>query len=488
VFETAYAQFRFAASLFLSQPFHIPSLQRLVDALVATRREFGALTADTAEFVSGPELDEPTRQELQLRRFRAQARIGAKETRYYAALFTESHLNPRQLTWEEILDLPLFTKGDLHKQLPDLVRRNQNLTVQMMTTGTTGRYTGMVFTSRELEVFALLSALSLLISNTVSEQDIVQVSTSARALLGNSTFMGACQRIGALVYQTGIIAPPLSLEMLVQNHTFPAKAPRPSVLMTYPSYLGMLLQSAQREGYAPEQFGLKRIILGGEIVTAGIKRRWQNWFGELEIGEGYGISETWPFGATRCEQGRLHFDPTQGLMEVTDPDTGRPAEPGEVGALVLTPFVPYRESVVLLRYNTQDLVQVLDSLCTCSLQHMPATSHLLGKYALSVRHKAGWVCPRHILEAIEGIDGLPLPARCGFWVEGNGVAVEVVVPQPTQVLRSQIGDSLEANGVPVHALHLVTDAAELRYPLPWRGDLREASFSPEFGRVEGRQQ
>jgi phenylacetate-CoA ligase len=487
MFETGYAQLRFAASLLLGRPFHIPSLQHLVDALVAIRCEFGTLTADTPEFVWGPELDEATRQELQLRRFRAQARIGARETRYYAAFFTESHLNPGQLTWEEIFALPLLSKGILQRQLPSLVRRNQNLTVQTMTTGTAGKHTGMVFSSREFEVFALLAAISLVISNTVSERDIVQVSTSSRALLGNSTFMGACQRLGALVYQTGIIAPPQALEMLAQNHAYPAKVPRPSVLMTYPSYLGMLLQSAQLQRCSPDQFGLKRIILGGEIVTAGIRERCRNWFEEAEISEGYGISETWPFGANLCEQGHLHFEPSQGLMEVINPDTGRPAEPGEIGTLVLTPFSPYRESVVLLRYDTQDLVQVLDHACTCSLQHLPATSHLLGKQRLSVRHRDGWICPRQVLEAIEGIDGLPLPTRCGYWAEGYGVAVEVMVPQVTQPLRSQIGDSLEANGVSLCALHLVTDAAELRHPLPWRGDLYEASFSTGVGQAEGRQ-
>jgi acyl-CoA synthetase (AMP-forming)/AMP-acid ligase II len=228
----------------------------------------------------------------------------------------------------------------------------------------------------------------------------------------------------------------------------------------------------------PEQFGLKRIILGGEMVTQGIRRRCRDWFVGVEINEGYGISEIWPFGGTLCEQGHLHFEPSQGLMEVIDPVTGLPAKPGEVGTLVLTPFAPYRESVVLLRYDTQDLVQVLDKNCTCSLKHLPATTHLLGKRRLCVRHKDGWTCPRHVLEAIEGIDELPLPARCGYWAEGNGVAVEIALPEGAQTMRSQIGGALEVNGVPVHSLHLVTNAAELQHPLPWRGDLREASFSP----------
>jgi len=57
-------------------------------------------------------------------------------------------------------------------------------------------------------------------------------------------------------------------------------------------------------------------------------------------------------------------------------------------------------------------------------------------------------------------------ARCGFWA----------VPAPTGRLRHKIGARLEAQGVPLRQLILVEDRAHLRGPLPWRGDLREASF------------
>jgi acyl-CoA synthetase (AMP-forming)/AMP-acid ligase II len=226
-------------------------------------------------------------------------------------------------------------------------------------------------------------------------------------------------------------------------------------------------------GYSTADFGLEQSSLGGEIVTEGIKRRCQALFGPVAFSEGYGITETWPFGGTLCEQSHLHFEPAHGLLEVIDPETGRTAAPGEVGTLVLTPFAPFRDSVVLLRYDTQDLVRQLAEPPTCSQRHLPGTSNLLGKKRLAVRHAASWTTPRDILEAIESIDALPLPARCGFWLEGKGVAVEVVAPH---ILRASIGDALEARQVPLQALHLVDDLRELKRPLPWRGDLHESSF------------
>ena len=72
MFETAFAQIRYAASVLFAIPFDLHSLDKLVDGVLDTQREFGAIGADGAEFLGGPELDEESRREIQLRRFRAQ--------------------------------------------------------------------------------------------------------------------------------------------------------------------------------------------------------------------------------------------------------------------------------------------------------------------------------------------------------------------------------------------------------------------------------
>ena len=81
--DTLYAQLRLAASLMFGLPFSVRSLERTVDALLDTRREFGHIGSEASDLLGGPELDQRTRHELQLRRFRAQAIRGARETTYY---------------------------------------------------------------------------------------------------------------------------------------------------------------------------------------------------------------------------------------------------------------------------------------------------------------------------------------------------------------------------------------------------------------------
>lgn len=77
-----------------------------------------------------------------------------------------------------------------------------------------------------------------------------------------------------------------------------------------------------------------------------------------------------------------------------------------------------------------------------------------------------------MLEALEDVDDVPLPARCGFWAEGNGVVVEVVVPGATAAARGAIGASLERWGVPVQALYLRDTRDALTRPYPLRCDSR----------------
>jgi phenylacetate-CoA ligase len=474
--ETIAAQLRYTASVVFGLPFSARSLDRLVDALLATHHEFGAVAPEGAELLGGPALDQETRHEMQLRRFRAQAVRAARETPYYRRLFEQLGLDLARLRYEDIPRIPLTPKEALRDDPDAFVCSTARPCFRTTTTGTTGRPTSVCFSQRELHTYIALGAINNLMNQLVTPEDIVLVSTSARATLGNTCFMGACARIGAQVSMGGLVEPEITLALLAEPRHLAGKKSRVSALSIYPSYLGELITNGLRLGYRPADFGVERIFTGGEIVTAGLKARCQQLFGAVQFVEGYGMTEPWPFGGTLCAEGHLHFEPAHGLLELLNPATGAPARAGELGTLVLTPFPPFRETTLLLRYDTQDAVRALDGPPTCALRHMPATSSLLGKLRLAVEHDGGWIFPRDVLEALESIDELPLPARCGFWAVPGGVAVELVAHDTPNVRRA-IEQSLRARGAPIKQLHLVGHQSQLRHPIPLRGDLRELSFS-----------
>jgi phenylacetate-CoA ligase len=476
MFETAFAQLRYAASVLFAIPFDLRALDQLVEGVLETQREFGMLGSDSAEFLGGPELDEESRREIQLRRFRTQAVRAVKEMEYYKQQFDHLGINPTNLNYEDILRIPTTPKEALRNDPDAFVRRSSHPAFRTTTTGTTGKPTSVYFTSREIQATSLLAAITFLQSGQIMPEDIVQISTSSRATLGNTCFSQACQRIGAVWYQTGLVDPAHALMLLAEEHHLPGKKPRASFLNTYASYLGELVEHGLSNGYRPQDFGLERISVGGEIVTAGLKNRCLKLFGPVEFIQGYAMTETWPFSGSRCAQGHLHFEPSQGLLEVLDPDTHEPAHPGQPGTIVATPFAPYREASVVLRYDTEDVVQPIAGPLTCNLKHWPATTDLQGKLRLSVRGADGWIYPRQIREALEAIEEVLLPARCGFWAVPGGVAVEVLVRGTNDALHRRIGESLEEQRVPVQELHLVEEPSQLQHPLPLRSDLREALF------------
>jgi phenylacetate-coenzyme A ligase PaaK-like adenylate-forming protein len=485
VFKTAAAQLRIAASVGLGLRFAPWSLEHLIDAIRDTRREFGAIDVeDGGGQLGGPVLDEETRREFHLRRFRTQARRAANETGYYARLFEGLGLEPERLRFEDIARLPTTQKEALRDDPGAFVRRTATPCFATTTTGTTNKPTSVYFSASEMRTYIALSAIANLSANRVDESDIVQLSTSSRATLGNTCFAGACARVGALVYLAGLIEPLRTLALLAEEHRVPGKKPKVSLMSTYASYLGELVECGLRHGYGPADFGLERIAVGGELVSEGLKERALKLFGPVEVHDDYGMTETWPCQGQSCSEGHLHFDPTSGLVEVVDPESGAPARPGRAGTLVVTPLPPYREVTVLLRYDTQDVARPVEGPLTCELRNLPATSPLLGKLRFAARHEGGWTFARDVLEALEGADGVPLPARYGFWAVRGGVAVEAVAPRGNEPrVRSAIEARLEERGVPLRELNLVGNRGELRRPVPLRCDLKEGTFGapPEGG-------
>jgi phenylacetate-coenzyme A ligase PaaK-like adenylate-forming protein len=483
MFETAVAQLRFAASLVFGLSIDPRSLERLVQALRATIDEFGTIGPEAQELLGGPTLDQADWREIQLRRFRQQAGRAARETGYYAELFGHLDLEPRRLQWDDLSRLPVTPKAALREMPAAFVRQTARPCLRAMSTGTTGRPTSVSFSERELRVIAALSAIGFLSSGHLRPEDVVQISTSSRGTLGNLGLAGACSHIGATVYLAGIIEPERALALLMERQPSPGKKPRASALNTYPSYLGELVERGLHLGYGPADFGLEQIFVGGEVVTDGLKHRARTLFGDVVISETYAMTETIPFGGTRCEAGHLHFEPIHGLVELLDVTTGAPAAPGQLGTLVVTPFPPFRETTVLLRYDTRDGARAVDGPLTCSRKDVPATGPIEGKLDFAVRHAGGWTTPRDVLEALEGCDVVPLPARCGLWAEDGGVAVEVAVPE-APAARQAIEHALESRAIPLRALRLVAAPDDLMHPLPLRCDLREAGFRPPAVRLQ----
>jgi phenylacetate-coenzyme A ligase PaaK-like adenylate-forming protein len=467
---TAVAQLRLAASMALGLPLAPWALDWLLRAALATQHEFGASGSDRQPLLSPPRVDEAIQRDVQHRRFRAQAKRAARHTAYYQRLFSELDVDWSRLDDQTIACIPLTPKTALRDDPGAFVCSDARPVLYAGTSGTTGRPIGVAFSERELAGLTALMALGFSLNNQLRVDDVVYLCASGQGI-GALTLIGACARIGALCIPAGLPPAEMTLARLAQPVHVSHKKRRPTVLQADGSYVGLLVEEGLRLGYGPRDFGIERVITGGEIVTAGLRRRLAALFGEVCVIETYGMTETFGAGGQLCSQGHVHFQPAYALVEVVDlidPQTRVAA--ASPGSLVVTPLPPFRETTLLVRYDTEDLVQALPDPPSCELRGLFAVSHLLGKRQLAIRHDAGWTYPRDVLEALESIDDVPLPARCGIWPVAGGVGIELVARVDTSRVRDTITTCLEARGVPVRELVLRTERAELRRPFRLRCD------------------
>jgi phenylacetate-coenzyme A ligase PaaK-like adenylate-forming protein len=168
---------------------------------------------------------------------------------------------------------------------------------------------------------------------------------------------------------------------------------QPDVLIGMPTFLYHVLQHAVEEGLRCSN--VKRVVLGGEKVAEGMRRKLRNLCAKLgspnaEVVATYGFTEAkmaWsecpcPVDATPTG---YHLYPDLGIFEVIDPKTGTAVPDGEPGELVYTPL-DARGSVVL-RYRTGDLIEggLTYEPCPCCGRQLP---RLLGKISRNSEFKA----------------------------------------------------------------------------------------------------
>jgi phenylacetate-coenzyme A ligase PaaK-like adenylate-forming protein len=166
-----------------------------------------------------------------------------------------------------------------------------------------------------------------------------------------------------------------------------------------------------------------------------------------------------------------------GLVEVLSLGGSRPAEPGELGTMVVTPFFPYRDCMPVFRYDTRDLVRRLpDGRLTCNLAGVPALSPILGKADQLVSASGRLVTPRDIVEVLEMLPGAPWPSQ--YRAAGADGRLRLTVTPST--LSGASAAVVEARFAEL-GIDCIVDTADIDVPLrPVRADLVETTFTAGF--------
>ncbi|MEV6986728.1 AMP-binding protein [Sphaerisporangium sp. NPDC051017] len=491
MFASAVHQLRYAAGLLRGDRMPVESLAHIARDLVATVRQFGE-PGDDAALLPGRQgaTDPEVRRTVLTRGLRLTARRAATRTAYYQTMFADLGMRPQDLTLDSWTALPVTPKAALRGMPAAFVSVGIEPALLALTTGTSGTPTHVWLSRREVDMMVALNTISAVLGERLRPGDVLAYAGSSRGTIPVLCVSTAVMAVGATFMQLGTLDPEVALERLAAPLTLPGPARQITHLTANTSYLAALVSAAERGGWRAADFGLRSLQVGGEVLSDALRLRARQVFGvEPEIG--YVLTESMPAGARLCSARHLHHTTEFAHVEVLDPVTYRPVAPGEIGTIVVTPLVPYRECTLLMRYVTGDLVRRLATPPTCELAPAPATtditaaaastdvaavaatSDILGRYAgplsLEVPH-------RQVLEVLDAEPDVALPARYALTPEPTGPVLHVLAEHRSPRLLARLEEAAATRGLPLSGIVLHDDLADMPATPPLRADLREHSF------------
>jgi phenylacetate-CoA ligase len=403
--ETGMRQFRMAMGMVWGRKLDTANLARLVTDALATIAEFGEPGSDVGQLLDGPHADPATRTELANRSLRRTARRLDAQSPFYSRRFAAAGIKPDKLDVEALRTIPVTAKRELIERQAEFLCADSSRYLATRTTGTTGRPAEIWLSRYEIELLAGLGALAGVLRHEIRPSDILQVNVSSRATASVHLNAAFCRLVGMGCRVLGIVPPDEALDSLTEGGV--------TLLATVPSYLGELVVAARRRGLGPEDFQLRRIDCGGEVLSASLAAAARATFGVEDVNDIFAMTEVFPVTGRTCSAGHLHHDINMGLVELLDLETGEPAAPGALATVVITPYYPYRECMPVFRYDTRDVVRCLPRDAPhCEVAGIPATSLLLGKADQLLRlGPTEVVTPRELVEAVEALPSQPWPGR-----------------------------------------------------------------------------
>lgn len=469
MFETGIRQFRMAMGMVWGYRIDPQNVGRLVADALATMAEFGEPGADVGQLTDGPLADPAGRRQLATTNLRRTARRLAAQSPFYARRFAAADVDVRKLDLDRLATIPVTVKADLIGQPTDFLCADAPRHLATRTTGTTGRPAEIWLSRYEMELWPAIGALAAVLRDDFRPTDTMQVNMSSRQTAALNLDVAVCRLIGAGCRLVGLIPPDEALDSLTDGNV--------TLLSASPSYLGQLVVAARRRGLGPNDFRIRRIDVGGEILTPSLAAAACATFGAEQVNDLFGMTEVLPVTARTCSHGHLHHDVTTGYVEHLDLETGEPATPGSLATVVITPYFPYRDCMPVFRYDTRDVVRpIADEDLSCEVSGLPATSKVVGKPDQLLRLGPNdVVTPRQLAEAVEALPTEPWPARFRAAIDGGRIRLTLPESAVAGLGQAAAVCHFAASGLDVDVALVPDDEARTLRLL--RCDLRETTFA-----------
>ena len=297
-------------------------------------------------------------EQLQLERLQSTLYRVGTHVPFYRKKFEELKINLDDFkSLDDLRRLPFTVKQDLRDNYPyglfavplrDIVRIHSS-------SGTTGLATVVGYSRNDLKNWSNLVA-RVLTGAGVTKDDVIQIAFGYGLFTGGFGLHYGAERLGASVIPISAGNTKRQIQIMQDFKT--------TALVCTPSYALIIADTMMEMGINPNGLSLRVGLFGAEPWSEAMRHEINEKLG-IRATDNYGLSEVMgPGVAGECQEcNGLHINEDHFLLEVIDPETLEPVEPGEVGELVVTTLT--KEAFPMIRYRTRDLTRLIPEPCAC---------------------------------------------------------------------------------------------------------------------------
>jgi phenylacetate-CoA ligase len=316
---------------------------------------------------------------------------------FYRKVMEEKNIKPNQVSRDNLSLFPLTSKTDIENFNDEFQGVPDDKIVDIvMSSGTTGKPTRVMYSDSDLKRLAYNEETSLLAAGITASDTVLLTCTLDRCFIAGLAYFFGIRNIGAAAIRNG--------QNSLQSHTEMIRRLAPTVVVGVPSFLNKLGLHIKNTGMELMQ-SVKTIVCIGEPIrdrqlnsldTA--KKLEETW--EARLHSTYASSETIT-SFCECSAGAGgHLLADLGVIEIVD-EEGMVLPPGQTGEVVVTPLGI--TGMPLIRFRTGDISFLTDDPCSCG-RNTPRLGPILGRKAQMLKVKGTTLYPQAIFSVLESIE------------------------------------------------------------------------------------
>ncbi len=344
-----------------------------------------------------PEQEKMDREELkqlQLEQLQAVLSRVYMHVPFYRKKFDELKIDPDDFkSLDDLKSLPFTTREDILDNYPyGMFAVPLREVVRIHASSDMSAVVG--YTKNDIKTWSNLVA-RLLTAGGVTKDDVVQIAYGYSLLTGGFGLHYGAEKIGASVIpiSTGNTARQIKI----------MKDFRTTALVCTPGYAMHIAETIHKSGTGLGSLSLKYGLFGGEPFSEATRKEIEEKL-HITATDNNGLSEViGPGVACEClEKDGLHIQEDHFLVEIVDPVTLNPVNPGETGEVVITTLT--KEAFPVIRYRTRDVSRLLPGTCKCG-RTMQRMARIMGRTDDMLIIKGVNVFPSQVGAVLSEVEG-----------------------------------------------------------------------------------